>query len=447
MSGIAVSEYPMKAAATATAPCLTPPDQSDTAASSISWNREFCHGAWVLSSYADVSAALRDPRFSVQRSRRWINSSIDPARTDRTQRIAEQHQLRAFKRILSRSLLFLDGHSHTRLRRVMQAGFSAAALQRQAPAISAIAERLIRQILARATVNASGVSVVEFDFISDFARPLPIRVIAELLGISLDGHTGFVAAASAIAAFIGSPTPSMPLALAAQDALAQLLAHFRHEIALRRTQPRDDLVGQLMEAESTGAISAMEMLAQCCTLLFAGYETTRHLLGNGVLALLQHPLQWQALQASPERLPRALRELLRYHSPVQYTGRRLTADLEWHGQQLRRGQLVILQIAAANRDPQRFSNPDQLDISRDEGNHLAFGHGPHVCIGATLTYMEAELAMRALLRALPDLQLQPQGWRWDSNDAYRGLTTLPLTCVIAPPAVQVSTASSEPRHG
>ncbi len=446
MSGIAAPEHRMNAAAPA-APRLTLPEQSGTALPSVSWNQEFCHGAWVLSSYADVSTALRDPRFSVQRSRRWINSSIDPARTDRTQRIAEQHQLRAFKRILSRSLLFLDGHSHTRLRRVMQAGFSAAALQRQAPAISAIAERLIQQILARASVNASGATVVEFDFIRDFARPLPILVIAELLGITLDGHSGFVAAASAIAAFIGSPTPTMPLALAAQEALTQLLTHFHHEIALRRTQPRDDLVGQLMEAESTGAISAMEMLAQCCTLLFAGYETTRHLLGNGVLALLQHPLQWQALQASPERLPRALRELLRYHSPVQYTGRRLTADLEWHGQQLRRGQLVILQIAAANRDPQRFSNPDQLDISRDEGNHLAFGHGPHVCIGATLTYMEAELAMRALLRALPDLQLQPQGWRWDSNDAYRGLTTLPLTCVIAPPAVQVSTASSEPRHG
>ncbi len=227
-----------------------------------------------------------------------------------------------------------------------------------------------------------------------------------------------------------------------------MLAYFGDEIARRRAQPGDDLIGQLIRAESTGGISALEMLAQCCTLLFAGYETTRHLLGNGVLALLQHPLQWQALQAAPDQLPRALRELLRYHSPVQYTGRRLLADIEWHGHQLRRGQLVILQIAAANRDPQRFSNPDQLDIRRDEGNHLAFGHGPHVCIGATLTYMEAELAMRALLRVLPDLQLQPQGWRWDGNQAYRGLTTLPLTCVITPPlASQQTAASPEPRHG
>ena len=433
---------------TATALCLTPPDHSGTASQSISWNPEFCHGAWLLSGYADVSTALRDPRFSVRRSGRWINSSIDPTLRDHAQRTADKHQLRLFKRILSRSLLFIDGQSHTRLRRVMHASFSAASLQRQAPAISAIVERLIQQILARATVNASGARVVEFDFISDFARPLPVLVIAELLGMSLDEHSGFVDAASAIAAFIGSPTPTMPLALAAQEALAQLLTHFDHEIARRRTQPGDDLIGQLIQAENAGGISTMEMLAQCCTLLFAGYETTRHLLGNGMLALLQHPPQWQTLQAAPEQLPRALRELLRYHSPVQYTGRRLTADIVLHGHQLRRGQLVILQIGAANRDPQRFSNPDQLDITRDEGNHLAFGHGPHVCIGASLTYMEAELAMRALLRALPALQLQPQGWRWDGNAAYRGLTTLPLTCVIAPSSAAHATATSpETHHG
>jgi cytochrome P450 len=406
---------------------------------SISWSEHFYPGAWLLSDYADVAAALRDPRFSVRRTSRWVNSSIDPGVQDAVRRNHEKAKLREFKRILARSLLFVDGHSHTRLRRVMHAGFSAASLQRQAPRIAAIVDGLIRQILAKAACNAAGESIVAFDFIADFARPLPVLVIADLLGVDLQGpdmQTDFVAAATAIAAFIGSPAPTMEQALAAQDALTGMLDYFHDVIAQRRMQPQpgDDLVGQLIRAADSGKISATELLAQCCTLLFAGYETTRHLLGNGLLALLQHQDQWRALQKSQQnerdKLPGALRELLRYDSPVQYTGRRLIADVEMHGRQLRKGALVILRIAAANRDPRRFTNPDQLDIDRDEGNHLSFGYGPHVCIGATLTYMEAEIAFRALMRALPCLQLQAGGLRWQNNAAYHGLEALPLTCVV-----------------
>jgi cytochrome P450 len=403
----------------------------DTEHESISWSEHFCHGAWLLSDYADVAAALRDPRFSVRRTGRWVNSSIDPGLQDAGQRNNEKDKLREFKRILSRSLLFVDGHSHTRLRRAMHAGFSAATLKLQAPRISAIVDGLIRKILSKASRNKAGESVVAFDFIADFARPLPVLVIADLMGVELDAPGNFMTSASAIAAFIGSPTPTMAQALAAQDALAGMFDYFRDVISQRRTQaqPGDDLVGRLIGAESAGKISALELLAQCCTLLFAGYETTRHLLGNGLLALLQHPDQWQALHNTPDKLPGALRELLRFDSPVQYTGRRLIADVEMHGRQLRKGQLAILRIAAANRDPRRFSKPDQLDIERAEGNHLSFGLGPHVCIGATLTYMEAEIALRALLRSMPHLQLQTGELHWQSNAAYRGLETLPLTCV------------------
>jgi cytochrome P450 len=413
-------------------PPQKPQVNRDAEHESISWSAQFCHGAWLLSGYADVAATLRDSRFSARRSGRWVNSSIDLASRDTKQRKNEKDKLREFKRILSRSLLFVDGSSHMRLRRVMHSGFSAASLQLQEPRITAIVDGLIRQILATASRNEAGDSLVAFDFIADFARPLPVLVIAELLGVELDAQSDFVAAATAIAAFIGSPTPTMEQALAAQDALADMLDYFRDVIAQRRVQPlpADDLVGRLIGAESSGKISAIELLAQCCTLLFAGYETTRHLLGNGLLALLQHPHQWQALQSAPDKLPGALRELLRYDSPVQYTGRRLIADVEMHGHQLRKGELVILRIAAANRDPRRFTNPDQLDIDRDEGNHLSFGYGPHVCIGATLTYMEAEIAFRALMRALPRMQLQTGSLHWQSNAAYRGLEALPLTCVI-----------------
>jgi cytochrome P450 len=406
---------------------------------SVFWSQEFCHGAWVLSDYADVAAALRDPSFSVRRTGRWVNSSIDPAMRDAGQRNTAKNKLREFKRILSRSLLFIDGHSHTRLRRVMHAGFSASSLQLQAPRIANIVDGLIQQILATASRNEDGESIVEFDFISDFARPLPALVIADLLGIPLDAHTDFIAAAADIAAFIGSPTPTMEQALAAQDALTDMLDYFRDVIEQQRSQPGDGLIGLLIRAESSGKITAMEMLAQCCTLLFAGYETTRHLLGNGLLALLQHPEQWRALQNAPDTLPNALRELLRYDSPVQYTGRRLTADVLMHGHPLRKGELVILHLAAANRDARRFTHPDQLDIHRDEGNHLSFGYGPHVCIGATLTYLEADIAFRALMRAMPRMQLKPDGLHWQTHAAYRGLETLPLTCAIH--------ALPEARHG
>jgi len=407
---------------------------SATRPAPLSWSEQFFQGAWVLSDYVDVAAALRDPRYSVQRAARWVNSSRAPANTSVEEIAAGKDKLRIFKRILSRSLLFIDGASHTRLRRIMQAGFSAAALQQQSPRVARIVNDLTQGILAKAQcTEATGCVAVSFDFIRDFARPLPVLVIADMLGIDTNANADFVLAAGAIADFIGTPTPTWAQSQAAQRALLQMFDFFVDVIAQRRLDldtDNDDLIGLLMRAERNGSLSAIELLAQCCTLLFAGYETTRHLLGNGLLALLQHPLQWQALQAAPQRLPAALRELLRYDSPVQYTGRRLKADILLHGQQLRKGELVILHLAAANRDPQRFSNPGQLDIGRDEGNHLSFGAGLHVCLGATLTYMEAELAFAALLRAMPDLTLVNDGPRWQSNAAYHGLETLPLTCQL-----------------
>jgi cytochrome P450 len=193
----------------------------------------------------------------------------------------------------------------------------------------------------------------------------------------------------------------------------------------------DDLVGQLIAAEASGGIiTTNELLAQCCTLLFAGHETTRNLLGNGMLALLQHPQQWQALQQDTTLMPAALKELLRFDSPVQYTGRRLKVDVEMHGQVMKKGDLVIPLIGAANRDPAKFTAPDTLDIQRNQGAHLSFGYGPHVCIGATLTYLEAEIAFRSVMRRLPRLALtetnagMPQSW--GGNAVYRALDTLPL---------------------
>jgi len=394
---------------------------------SLHWNEEFCGGAWLLTKYADVASVLRDSRFSVRRAGGWANSSGPDAMAE----------LREFKRIFSRSLLFVDAPQHTRLRHVMNGGFKPAALQSLAPQIQVLVDCL----LDRVTAESTGTDV-NFDFMSEFARPLPALVIAMMLGIDGADRIEFIAWSNDIAEFIGSPTPTIEIARRAQTSLIAMNEYFRGLLPQRRLHPGDDLIGQLIRAEASGGIiTTKELLAQCCTLLFAGHETTRNLLGNGLLALLQYPHQWQKLKQNPTLLPSALRELLRFDSPVQYTGRRLMIDIEMHGQRMKKGDLVIPLIGSANRDPAKFSAPDVLDISRNQGAHLSFGYGPHVCIGATLTYMEAEIALSSVMRRLSGLKLVGNTQSWGHNAVYRSLNELPLTftshALIASPLHEV----------
>ena len=377
------------------------------------WSEAYCGGAWLLTGYDQVMAALHDPRFSVRRAARWINSGLAGTAGSRPESTPEQ---REFKRVFARSLLFVDGRAHRRLRGVVQAGFKPADLQRQAPAIAAIADRLIAQIDTAACAG--------FDFVQAFARPLPALVIASLLGLAHEVPDDFIDWSADIAAFIGSPTPDARQTLDAQRALAQMCGFFAQVLACGAGTAEDGLLAGIARAREEHRLSAIEALAQCCTLLFAGYETTRNLLGNGMLALLRHPDQWAALKAAPHRLRGAVREMLRYDSPVQYTGRRLLADVQIDGTRLRRGDLAILHIAAANHDPRRFSDPGRFDINRDEGSHLSFGHGPHICLGAALTQMEAEIAFAALMRAMPEATLAPEPAVWQRNGAYRALERL-----------------------
>lgn len=387
----------------------------------IHWSDEFCGGAWLVTAYADVAFVLRDPRFSVRRAGGWANSSGAGA----------IEELREFKSIFARSLLFVDAPQHTRLRKAMNAGFKPAALQALAPTIQAVADDLLDQIVAKARAenfnDAQRVPLATFELMKSFARPLPALVIAGMLGIDAGDCAQFVLWSDQIADFIGAPTPTIEIARLAQSGLFAMNAYFEELLPQRRLRPRDDLISQLILAEADGGIvTTKELLAQCCTLLFAGHETTRNLLGNGMLALLQHPEQWKLLQQTPTLLPSALKELLRFDSPVQYSGRRLKVDVPMHGQLLKKGDLVIAFIGAANRDPTRFDEPDLLDIRRNQGSHLSFGYGPHVCIGAALTYLEAEIAIRSLMRRLPGLRLASNSDSWGGNTVYRSLNELPL---------------------
>lgn len=379
----------------------------------VQWSPAHCGGAWIISGYDEVAFALRDPRFTVRRAARWINSGLGETAAD--------DDARRFKRLFSRSLLFLDGRAHRRLRGVLNPGFKPADLQAQRAGITGIAHQLIDTIVA--DPQAAG----GFDFISHFARPLPALVIAQLMGLPGRVPAQFIDWAADLAAFIGSPTPDAAQTRAAQQAMDSLCDFFAQTLAQPEDLPAGCLMHGLQDAHVEGRLNRVELLAQCATLLFAGYETTRNLLGNGLLALLRHPQQWAALKAQQGdagSLRLAVREMLRYDSPVQYTGRRLLQDVQLAEQTLRRGQLAILHIGQANHDERRFDDPQRFDIGRDEGMHLSFGQGPHVCLGATLTQLEAEIAFTALMQRLPTLTLGEQAPVWQDNAAYRALTSL-----------------------
>jgi cytochrome P450 len=386
------------------------------AAGPVLWRADVFQGAWLLTRHADVELALRDPRFSSQRTGGWVKRipGVDASLQGRRAQAA----LDAFQRLFGSAMVFLDGAEHQRVRKAMAAGFHPTLIR----SLRSEVERLTDELLAPLDARAG------FDFIAQVARPLPSRVIALLLGIDRADEARFMAWSDDLAAFIGALQPAADQLRAAQRSLLQMVRYFDALLPARREAPGTDLVSRLAQAEAAGEIRADgELLAQCAMLLFAGHETTRNLLGNGLYTLLAHPDAWARLRADEEGMTLAVRELLRYDSPVQYTGRRVAAELTLHGTTLRRGDLVIALIGAANRDPDRFPDPDTFDIGRREGSHLSFGSGPHVCIGAGLSLLEADVVLRAVLRRWPDLALAGAVPRWNGIAGLRGLAALPVT--------------------
>lgn len=372
-------------------------------AAPVLWSDDYFGGAWLVTRHAEVAQVLRDPRLSARRTGGWVMRDGD-----------DRRELAGFQKLFARALLFLDEPDHGRVHALMQAAFRPAALQRLAPFI----EREVDALLDAADRGAG------FDFMQAVARPLPVRVIAELLGLPGGEQPAFAAWSDALSAFIGALQPGREQARRAQAALLAMARHFEELFAAGACE---GLAGELLRAEARGELhDRAELLAQCVMLLFAGYETTRNLLGNGVQLLLGHRAQWERLRAEPQLVQPALRELLRYECPVQYTGRRVTTDGVLHGQPVRRGDLVIALIGAANRDPAQHQRPDELDIGRAPRPSLAFGTGPHVCLGAALTMLEGEALLRRLIERRPDLRLADPAPRWTGSALYRGLASLPL---------------------
>src|ERR1700689_2138551 len=267
----------------------------------------------------------------------------------------------------------------------------------------------------------------EVELMREFANPMPVRIISEMLGIPHALHDTFVNWSRAIAVFRGNPNRTVDQARAAQNALIELTDFFQKTVAERRRSKGNDLISLLIDIEEEGEVlTEEELYAQCIALLFAGHETTRNLIGNGIYTLLQHPQQMAELREKPEMIRSAVEELLRYESPVQFTARVLKEDIEICGQPIRKGWTVLCMLGAANRDPKQFKEPDRLDLKRLNNQHLAFGAGAHFCIGAQLARLEGQVAIANLVQRFPAMKIVGPRPEWASTFGFRGLTSLPV---------------------
>ena len=364
---------------------------------------------WVVTGYEDVVAVLAEPRFS---HRQFTLSSWG---------VDELPPLigREFRRLngsLGRQMLFQDAPAQTRQRSLVAQQFTPRVIAQMRDQIQAVTDELLD------AVAPAG----KMDVIADLAFPLPATVIARMLGVPADEATEFKRWSDDFIAYIGGET-TLAQDLAAYHSLHDLAGYFQSLIPQRRHEPRPDLLTLLLQTEEGGDhLTDDEVIANCLLLLAAGHETTTQLIGNGLLALLRHPDQLQLLRDDPTRIGPAVEELLRYDSPVQWTSRVVREGFSWKGRTFEAGQQVSIALAAANRDPARFPDPDRLDITRVGNRHVAFGHGPHFCLGAALARLEGQVSLAALIARFPHLDLERASARWQGNFTFRALRALPV---------------------
>jgi hypothetical protein len=357
--------------------------------------------AWVATRYADVDAILRDHK----------RFSSDPRQRQRT---------RAPRTMVDnpggQSMLFVDPPEHTRLRALVNKAFTPQAIAALTPRLQGIVQELLDQIPEPS----------HFDLIDTLAYPLPVIVMAELLGIPPQDRAQFKLWSDRRARAL-EPTITPREIQEANRAAREIDDYFRGVIKARRLEPRDDLISTLVATEEAGdTLTQDEILVMLRLLLIAGNETTTNLIGNGMLALLRHPDQLQKLRAHPALIDTAVEEMLRYDTTVQVDFRSALEDVEIGGQHITRGQGIMLLLGAANHDPEVFHAPEQFDITRHEASHLSFGRGVHHCLGAPLARTEARLAFTGLLERFSDIRLLTEHPPFKDNVVLRGLKSLPI---------------------
>jgi cytochrome P450 len=363
-------------------------------------------GVWILTRYRDAAALLRDPRGSSDRRKSemyelFLQSLPEPLGADE----------------LQPSMLFLDPPDHDRLRGLVHKAFT----PRVVDALRSRVEEIVSDLLDRVQDRA------EIDVVRDLAYPLPVAVICDMLAIPPADRAALRRWSLDLIHTIDPIIPPDALARA-QTAGREFRAYLAELIAERRLRAGEDLLSGLIEAEDQGEqLTEAELVSTCVLLLIAGHETTSGLIGNGTLALLRNPAELARLRDDPSLIRTAIEELLRFDSPVQLTGRLMLEDVQVDGHRLRKGEDVVALVGAANRDPEQFRDPDRLDLGRPENRHMAFGGGIHFCLGAHLARLEGRIAIGALVRRFPAMQLATDQVQWRDTITLRGLRSLLVT--------------------
>ena len=374
----------------------------------ITWSKKYSNGAWVIDDYVTAKAILASDQFSVQRAGRWLNTSANDGLED---------DLRIFKSLLRQSVVFLDGSKHQKIRSLLIQKIKHAMSNEFQGKLDAIALDAIEQLQNKPS-----------NLISGLAKIVPARSIAYLIGIDPNNEEVF-RWSDAIANFLGAPIESGQLALKAQNAVGEMAQYFESSISRGDYVCNDRrILDELLEEFPQDQLRSRQvLLAQLCTLLFGGYETTRNLIGNAISLLLLNESQHDFLKKRPELIDDCINEVLRLESPVQYTGRLVRSKISFGNVTFKAGDLVVIEIGAANRDPSIYEDPNSFDIARKFIPHLGFGFGSHYCLGAILSLMECRAVLRNLIKTNIQLNSPPI---WSSNTLYRGLDELSVTVMM-----------------
>jgi hypothetical protein len=383
----------------------------------VHWD-PFLH-AWVVTRYADVVQVLH--HFSANRTP--TPEQLSALNLSALNPIAE---------VMVRQMLFLDPPDHTRLRALASAAFTPRRVEQLRSHIQEVMNRLLDAVVSNGSM----------DVIADFAGPAPAIVTAELLGVPASDHAQLKEWSQDFAEMLGNFQHNPDRFPRVLRSVENLCSYFRSAMREQQVHPREGLVQAMMGAEIEGArLTEEEVIANLIVTMVGGLETTTNLIGNGVLTLLRHPSELDRLRADSSLIPSAVEELLRYESPSQHTARLAPADVDLGGKVIRKRQAVIAVMGAGNRDPERFPEPDRLDITRKNNQHLAFGWAAHFCFGAALARLEGQIAFDMILRRLPQLRLNAQGpLVWRHNLGLRGLTSLPVAFAPSDPTQKVGFA-------
>src|SRR5580698_2807906 len=362
--------------------------------------------AWIVTRYPDVLEVLH---------------SYSADRTPTPAQLTEMGlaDLNPIAQVMTKQMLFLDAPTHTRLRGLASKAFTPARVETLKAHIRDIVNGLLDQVLAKTENRGS------MDVIAELADPLPAIVTAELLGVPVSDHKKLKDWSANFAEMLGNFQHNPERAQLMLRTVEDMTSYFREAILETKAHPREGLIHSLLTAEIDGdRLTEEEVIANVVVTMVGGQETTTNLIGNGLLTLLRHPEQMKMLTGDLSLIPSAVEEMLRFESPSQHTARLAPSDRDLGGKQIRKRQAVIAVMAAANRDPERFPDPDRFDIKRADNRHLAFGYAAHFCFGAPLARAEGQIAFEVMLRRLQNLRLEPQELVWRNNLGLRGLTAL-----------------------